>query len=203
MSKIDETPAADAPNQTMDVTEIMAILPHRYPFLLIDRIVEREPRKRLVALKNVTATEPHFQGHFPGYPIMPGVLIVEAMAQAGGALLMPEFPNREELLMLFTSIENAKFRRPVVPGDQLRLEVTILKWRRMAVKLHGVATVEGKVVCEATLMCMLIDNPAKAGAIRKPSEISPAREEEAAAALPVVPEVEAQLEVLQPEAVLS
>jgi 3-hydroxyacyl-[acyl-carrier-protein] dehydratase len=207
MSEIEETksPAVEQPvevKQTMDVTEIMAILPHRYPFLLIDRIVEREPRKRLVAIKNVTATEPHFQGHFPGYPIMPGVLIVEAMAQAGGALLMPEFPNRDELLMLFTSIENAKFRRPVVPGDQLRLEVKILNWRRMAVKLLGIATVDGKVVCEATLMCMLIDNPAKQGgnpakqgaakqAPAKASEIAAAKEEKPAEAAPV------------PEAVLS
>ncbi len=175
--------------QTMDLVEIMSILPHRYPFLLIDRIVEVEPRKRIVALKNVTATEPHFLGHFPGYPIMPGVLIVEAMAQAGGALLMSEFPNRDELLMLFTSIENAKFRRPVVPGDQLRLEITVINWRRLAVKLLGKATVDGKIVCEATLMCMLIDNPAKSPdktvLTEKPVEPTPApRTESAVAPLP-------------------
>jgi len=182
MSEIEEThPSAveqtAAVKQTMDVTEIMSILPHRFPFLMIDRIVEIERRKRIVAIKNVTATEPHFQGHFPGYPIMPGVLIVEAMAQAGGALLMPEFPNRDELLMLFTSIENAKFRRPVVPGDQLRLEVRILNWRRLAVKLQGVATVDGKVVCDATLMCMLVPNPTKQATPAKPPEVPPAKVE--------------------------
>jgi 3-hydroxyacyl-[acyl-carrier-protein] dehydratase len=160
MTEIEETTAVAPPvKQTMDIIEIMSILPHRYPFLMIDRIVEIEPRKRIVAIKNVTATEPHFLGHFPGYPIMPGVLIVEAMAQSGGALLLPEFPNRDELLMLFTGIDNAKFRRPVVPGDQVRIEVTILNWRRLAVKLRGIATVDDKVVCEATLMCMLVDNP--------------------------------------------
>ena len=165
MSEIAEPQTTAKPvKQTMDITEIMSILPHRYPFLLIDRIVEIEPRKRIVAIKNVTATEPHFLGHFPGYPIMPGVLIVEAMAQAGGALLMPEFPNRDELLMLFTNIDNAKFRRPVVPGDQVRIDVKITNWRRMAVKILGIATVDGKVVCEASLMCMLIPDPTKAAA---------------------------------------
>ena len=146
-----ETPAA----KTMDINEIMAILPHRYPFLLIDRVVEAEARTRIVALKNVTINEPFFQGHFPGFPIMPGVLMVEAIAQAGGALLLTEYADRDDKLMVFTSIEAAKFRRPVVPGDQLRIEVTVLNWRTSAVKMRGVATVDGKVACEATVMCAL------------------------------------------------
>jgi 3-hydroxyacyl-[acyl-carrier-protein] dehydratase len=143
--------------QTMDIVEIMSILPHRYPLLLIDRVIEIERKIRIVALKNVTANEPHFTGHFPDYPIMPGVLMVEAIAQAGGALLLTEYTEQEraEKLMVFTSIDNAKFRRPVVPGDQLRIEVTVLNWRSNAVKMRGVATVEGKVACEATIMCAL------------------------------------------------
>jgi 3-hydroxyacyl-[acyl-carrier-protein] dehydratase len=149
------------PAQTMDIVEIMSILPHRYPFLLIDRIVEMEHKKRIVALKNVTINEPHFAGHFPDFPIMPGVLIVEAIAQAGGALLLTEIPDRDNKLMVFTSIDSAKFRRPVVPGDQLRIEVTVLNWRTSAVRLHGVATVEGKVACEATIMCALTNRTMK------------------------------------------
>jgi 3-hydroxyacyl-[acyl-carrier-protein] dehydratase len=142
--------------RTMDIVEIMSILPHRYPFLLIDRVVEMERKTRIVALKNVTMNEPHFAGHFPDYPIMPGVLMVEAIAQAGGALLLTEFPDRADKLMVFTGIDSAKFRRPVVPGDQLRIEVTVLNWRTSAVKMRGVATVEGKTACEATIMCALI-----------------------------------------------
>src|ERR1039457_1502095 len=117
----------DQPNSaanTMDILDIMSILPHRYPFLLIDRIVEMERKTRIVALKNVTINEPHFAGHFPDFPIMPGVLIVEAIAQAGGALLLTEIPDRDTKLMVFTGIDSSKFRRPVVPGDQLRIEVT-------------------------------------------------------------------------------
>ena len=139
----------------MDIVEIMSILPHRYPLLLIDRILELEPRTRIVALKNVTVNEPHFAGHFPDYPIMPGVLMVEAIAQAGGALLLTEYPDRADKLMVFTGIDSAKFRRPVVPGDQLRIEVTVLNWRTSAVKMRGIATVEGKIACEATVMCAL------------------------------------------------
>jgi 3-hydroxyacyl-[acyl-carrier-protein] dehydratase len=146
---------------TMDIHEIMALLPHRYPFLLIDRVVEMEPRKRIVAIKNVTINEPHFQGHFPDYPIMPGVLMVEAIAQAGGALLLAEIPDRESKLMVFTSIENARFRRPVTPGDQLRIEVTVLNWRSRAVKMGGSITVDGKLVCDAVVMCQVIPRPAK------------------------------------------
>jgi 3-hydroxyacyl-[acyl-carrier-protein] dehydratase len=145
----------------MDIVEIMSILPHRYPFLLIDRVVEIEPKKRIVAIKNVTASEPHFTGHFPEYPIMPGVLIIEAIAQAGGALLLTEIPDRDSKLMVFTGIDNAKFRRPVVPGDQLRIEVTVLNWRTSAVRMRGVATVDGKTACEATVMCALTSRAPK------------------------------------------
>ncbi len=147
--------------KTMDINEIMAVLPHRYPFLLIDRIVEAERKTRIVALKNVSINEPFFQGHFPGFPIMPGVLMVEAIAQAGGALLLTEYTDRDDKLMVFTSIDGAKFRRPVVPGDQLRIEVTVLNWRTSAVKMRGVATVDGKVACEATVMCALTSRTVK------------------------------------------
>jgi len=152
------TPPAPEPARTMDIVEIMSILPHRYPFLLIDRVIEIERQKRVVAIKNVTMNEPHFTGHFPDYPIMPGVLQVEAMAQAGGALLLTEFSaqEREEKLMVFTGIEAARFRRPVVPGDQLRIEVTVLNWRTTMVKLKGEITVEGKVASDATFTAALV-----------------------------------------------
>ena len=160
--------AAPAAKQTLDINEIMALLPHRYPFLLIDRVLEMESKKRIVAIKNVTANEPHFVGHFPDYPIMPGVLMVEAIAQTGGALLLREIEDRESKLMVFTGIEQAKFRRAVVPGDQLRIEVTVLNWRRTAVKMLGVATVEGKVACEATVTCMLVPRKPKPDAKAAP-----------------------------------
>jgi 3-hydroxyacyl-[acyl-carrier-protein] dehydratase len=147
---------ASAARTTMDILEIMALLPHRYPFLLIDRVVEMERKQRIVAIKNVTINEPHFQGHFPDYPIMPGVLMVEAIAQTGGALLLTEIPDRDQKLMVFTGIENARFRRPVVPGDQLRIEVTVQQWRSRAVKMLGVITVDGKIVCDATVMCQVV-----------------------------------------------
>jgi len=155
------TASVPAEKTTMDIVEIMAILPHRYPFLLIDRVIEMERKVRIVAIKNVTANEPHFTGHFPDFPIMPAVLQVEAMAQAGGALLLTEIPDRDNNLMVLAGIEGAKFRRPVVPGDQLRIEVTVLNWRRTAVKLLGKATVDGVVACEATLMCMLVPRGGK------------------------------------------
>src|SRR5215469_1248705 len=138
------------------IQEILGLLPHRYPFLLIDRIIEFEPTKRLVAIKNVTINEPFFQGHFPGYPIMPGVLVVEAMAQAGGIIMMHELPDRHEKLVVFTGIERAKFRRPVTPGDQLRIEVDVLSFRSRAGKIQGRATVDGKLACEATLTCAVV-----------------------------------------------
>src|SRR5437763_10665825 len=150
-----EQPASD--KKTLDITEIQAILPHRYPFLLIDRVIEIVRKKRIVAIKNVTANEPHFAGHFPGYPIMPGVLIVEAIAQAGGALLLTEIPDREHKLMVFTGIERAKFRKPVVPGDQVRFEVEVIVWRSNAVKLQGMAYVDGKLACEAVISCALVN----------------------------------------------
>jgi len=152
----------------MDILEIMSILPHRYPFLLIDRVLEMERKTRIVAIKNVTINEPHFAGHFPDFPIMPGVLIVEAIAQAGGALLLTEIPDRDTKLMVFTGIDSAKFRRPVVPGDQLRIEVTVLNWRTSAVRMRGVATVEGKIACEATIMCALTSRIPKKAAQPEP-----------------------------------
>src|ERR1700688_1782271 len=147
------------PQIALDITEIMSILPHRYPLLLIDRILEVERKKRIVAIKNATFTEPHFPGHFPDSPIMPGVLLIEAIAQAGAALLLTEIPDRDTKLMVFTGIDSARFRKPVVPGDQLRIEVTVINWRSMAVKMLGVATVDGKVACEATVTCMLVPRP--------------------------------------------
>src|SRR5580693_736244 len=141
---------------TLDIQEIMSILPHRYPLLLIDRVVEMERKKRIVAIKNVTINEPHFAGHFPDYPIMPGVLMVEAIAQTGGALLLTDIPDRDNMLMVFTGIENAKFKRQVVPGDQLRIEVKVLNWRTRFVKMQGTITVEDKTACEAVVTCMLV-----------------------------------------------
>ncbi len=148
--------ATPEPGQVLNINDIMAILPHRYPFLLIDRVIEIERKKRIVAIKNVTINEPFFQGHFPDFPIMPGVLMVEAIAQAGGALLLTEIPDRHSKLMVFTGIERAKFRRPVVPGDQLRIEIDIMNWKPRAVRLTGRVTVEGKLACEAIVMCQLV-----------------------------------------------
>jgi len=150
--------------QVLDITDIMSILPHRYPFLLIDRLIEIERKKHIVAIKNVTINEPFFAGHFPNYPIMPGVLIVESIAQAGGALLLTEIPDRDSKLMVFTGIERAKFRRPVVPGDQLRIEIDVLNWKPRAVRMQGRCTVEGKLACEAIVMCQLVprQKPAEA-----------------------------------------
>jgi 3-hydroxyacyl-[acyl-carrier-protein] dehydratase len=153
---------AAAPKTTLDIHDILKILPHRYPFLLIDRVLELKRKERIVAIKNVTINEPFFNGHFPGLPIMPGVLIVEAIAQAGGALLLTEVEDRTDKVMVFTGIERAKFRRPVSPGDQLRIEVEVQGWRAVprmiAVKMHGVASVAGKKVAEATVSCQLIDS---------------------------------------------
>jgi len=143
-------------NLPLDSVAIQKILPHRYPFLLIDRVIELERKKRIVAIKNVTVNEEFFRGHFPGNPIMPGVLIIEAIAQTGATLLMTEIPNRAEMLTVFTGIERAKFRKQVIPGDQLRLEVDVVNWRRTAVKMEGRVTVDGKLACEATVMCQLV-----------------------------------------------
>ena len=127
----------------LDIEEIKRVIPHRYPFLLVDRVVEVERLKRLVALKNVTRDEPFFEGHFPGAPVMPGVLIIEAIAQAGAVLMLQEIENRDSQLVLFTGIDRARFRRPVRPGDQLMLTVEVLKWRPRAVKMTGRAEVDG------------------------------------------------------------
>src|SRR5580765_8052641 len=157
MMNTTQTTEVDVPSKpVMEIGDIFKILPHRYPFLLIDRVVELERKKRIVAIKNVTFNEPFFQGHFPDKPIMPGVLIVEAIAQAGGALLLTEVPNRDELLMVFTGIERARFRRPVVPGDQLRIEVEVLAWRKTAARLEGKAYVGDKVAAEAVVTCRLV-----------------------------------------------
>ena len=141
----------------LGIEEIMQVLPHRYPFLLVDRILELEPGKRVVGIKNVTINEPFFQGHFPGHPIMPGVLIVEAMAQVGGMLLLGAVERPENKVVYFTSLNNVKWRRPVRPGDQLRFELEMLQVRGMICKMHGVAKVDGVVVCEAEMAAMVRD----------------------------------------------
>ena len=146
-----------------DISRILAILPHRYPFLLIDRVLELQRKKRIVALKNVTVNEPFFTGHFPDNPIMPGVLTVEAMAQAGAVLLLTEFPDRNDKLVFFTGIEKARFRRPVVPGDQLRIEVDVLAWRSIAGRMGGKVLVDGKLVAESIISCALVDRPRTSG----------------------------------------
>ena len=161
MSDTEKVATAEAVEPTgLDIYEILKILPHRNPFLLIDRVTEIVRTKRIVAVKNVSVNEPYFAGHFPAGPIMPGVLVVEAMAQAGGVLLLTEFPDREHKLLLFTAIERAKFRRPVVPGDQLRIEVDVLVWRGNAGRMQGKAYIDGKVACEAVITCRLLDRRA-------------------------------------------
>lgn len=143
----------------MDILAIREYLPHRYPFLLVDRIVELE-EMRIVGIKNVTANEPFFVGHFPEFPVMPGVLIVEAMAQTAGVLVLRKLEKRESKLVLLASIEEAKFRRPVVPGDQLRIEMVVERWKKTVAKVRGKVMVDGAVVAEAGLMCSLAPKPA-------------------------------------------
>jgi len=144
------------------VTEIQEILPHRYPFLLVDRILEMELGKRVVGVKNVTINEPFFAGHFPGHPIMPGVLILEAMAQVGGFLLMRSLNLQgANKVIYFTGIDRARFRRPVVPGDQIRFEVSILQLRRQMCRMTGVALVEGKIAAEAAMNAVAMDRDAE------------------------------------------
>ena len=140
----------------MDVNEIRRILPHRYPFLLVDRILEMDAES-IVGIKNVTVNEPFFAGHFPNFPVMPGVLIVEAMAQTAGILVLRSIPDRDSKLVFLVSVDYARFRKPVVPGDQLRLEMKMMRRKGTVVKMSGRATVEGVLVAEAEVMCKLED----------------------------------------------
>ena len=142
--------------RTLDIDAIREILPHRYPFLLVDRIEELET-ERVVGIKNVTVNEPFFAGHFPDYPVMPGVLIIEAMAQVAGVLVLSGIPNRKDKLVLMAGVDGAKFRRPVRPGDQLRMEMKVLRSRASMAKVSGTATVDGLVVAEAEILCVLAD----------------------------------------------
>ena len=147
----------------LDINEIREILPHRYPFLLVDRIIELEA-ERVVGIKNVTSNEPQFGGHFPGFPVMPGVMIIEAMAQCAGVLVLKNLEDRASKLVLLVAIENARFRKPVVPGDTLRMEMTITKRKATVAKMAGIATVDGQVVAEAEVMCKLADKGEKSHA---------------------------------------
>ena len=146
---------------SLDIQEITGLLPHRYPMLMVDKIVEITGDS-VVGVKNVTVNEPHFNGHFPGLPIMPGVLIIEAMAQVAGILVGKLAPHTRGKVMFLASIEEAKFRKPVVPGDQLRIEMKMLRLKHTVAKMQGTATVEGQVVAEATLMCKLVDKSVEA-----------------------------------------
>ncbi|MBI2839469.1 MAG: 3-hydroxyacyl-ACP dehydratase FabZ [Acidobacteria bacterium] len=141
----------------LDIRAILERLPHRYPFLLVDRILEFEDDKRIVGIKNVTFNEQFFQGHFPIKPVMPGVLIIEAMAQVGAILLIGAIPDRHNKLVYFTGIDGARFRKPVEPGDRLRIECTVLKLKSRFCKMKGEATVEGQLVAEAEFMSSLVE----------------------------------------------
>ncbi len=154
-----EKRAPAQPKAVYGIVEIMKLLPHRYPFLLVDRILEIDG-KRIVGLKNVTINEHFFQGHFPGAPVMPGVLIIEAMAQVAGILTYRDLPDRDKKLIYFTGIENARFRRPVVPGDQLRIEMELLNRRGNFGKMQGRATVDGKTVADAVVLFAIAELPA-------------------------------------------
>lgn len=157
---------------SMDVEEIAAVLPHRYPFLMVDRIVEIG-EDNIVGLKNVTANEPHFTGHFPGYPVMPGVLIIEAMAQVAGILVGKMAPHTRGKIMFLASVENAKFRKPVVPGDQLRIAMKMVRLKHSVAKIQGVATVDTQTVAEAMLMCTLTDRPQAPSPVAAHKETEP------------------------------
>ena len=146
----------------LDVVAIQRYLPHRYPFLLVDRIVTLEPKQRIVGIKNVTINEPFFQGHFPGYPIMPGVLVIEAMAQVGALLPLSEEACHDDKLVLFLGIDKAKFRKPVFPGDQLRMELSVIQIRQQFWRMQGMTYVGETLVCEAELRAMLTDRQQEA-----------------------------------------
>jgi beta-hydroxyacyl-ACP dehydratase FabZ len=148
-------PAHDSTGK-WNIEWILSVLPHRYPILLVDRVLEMEPGKRIVAVKNVTINEPVFLGHFPGRPVMPGVFLIEGMAQAGGLLLLHDVPDRQSKLLLFASIEEAKFRRPVIPGDQIRYEIEVLRLRSTYCKLAGKALVDGQLAAEAVLSSAMV-----------------------------------------------
>jgi beta-hydroxyacyl-ACP dehydratase FabZ len=141
---------------TLDIDAIRAILPHRYPFLLVDRIIEMDA-EHVVGIKNVTANEPFFLGHFPGFPVMPGVLVIEAMAQTAGVQVLSTIPDRNNKLVFLVSVDNARFRKPVRPGDQLRIEMKVIKRKGTVAKMAGHATVDGVLVAEAEVMCKLQD----------------------------------------------
>ena len=147
----------------VSIRDIMAVLPHRYPFLLVDRIVEMEAKVRAVGLKNVTANEPFFVGHFPGNPVMPAVLIIEGMAQVGAVMLLSSIPDRKDKLIYFTGIDNARFRRPIVPGDQIRFELKVLKLKSRTCLMKGEAYVEGQLAAEAEILSALVDAPEGSG----------------------------------------
>jgi 3-hydroxyacyl-[acyl-carrier-protein] dehydratase len=171
---VSTTPEAPVTEPTrLDIQDLFKILPHRYPFLLIDRVLDLKRKERITTIKNVTINEPFFAGHFPNLPIMPGVLIIEAIAQSGGALLLTEVHDRNEKLMVFTGIEKARFRRPVVPGDQLRIEVEVKAWRGNAVRMEGIAYVEDKRVAEAIVTCQLVDRARGRGPAPEPPPDSP------------------------------
>src|SRR5207245_10838464 len=161
----------------LDTNGIQKILPHRYPFLMVDAILEMERFKRIVGVKNVSINEGFFQGHFPGKPILPGVLIIEATSQTEGLLLLLEVPERENKLLYFVAVDDARFRRPVVPGEQLRLEVAVVSWRGNFCKLRGMASVNGELAAEATLMCIMVDrDPVEVRAAPQPAGVAGHRE---------------------------
>ena len=146
-----------SPEQGRDLRWILETLPHRYPMLLVDRVLDLEPGKRITAIKNVTINEPYFQGHFPGQPVVPGVLLIEGIAQTGGILLLNDVKDRSEKLLYFMAIDKARFRKPAVPGDQLRYEVEVLRQRATTCKLKGRVIVGGELIAEAICMSALVD----------------------------------------------
>lgn len=161
----------------LDITQIMDILPHRYPFLLVDRVIELQRRQRIVAIKNVTINEPFFQGHFPGAPVMPGVLVLEAMAQVAGILMYQEVTDHATKLMFFTGLDKVRWRQPVFPGDTLRMELTVIRMKARFFKLRGEAFVDGQLVAEAEITSALVDRDSarkfNLGAAQQPALVVP------------------------------